>query len=96
MSNYNYDDNNEGNLFVESDTDGDGVADAIFTETDTDGDGITDTIYGEIDTNGDNFTDTSVYGQDINGDGFVDTLDRLILSRHLANWAGYENLSYAS
>lgn len=30
---------------------------------------------------------------DLNGDGSVDNLDRLILTRHLANWEGYEDLS---
>jgi len=31
---------------------------------------------------------------DVNNDGEVNNLDRQILTRHLAKWAGYEELPY--
>jgi len=34
----------------------------------------------------------NVAGADLNCDGSIDTLDRLIISRYLADWDGYETL----
>ena len=44
-------------------------------------------------TNG-GITVTKYIVGDVNGDGSVNSLDRAILSRHLAKWSGYETLPY--
>ena len=52
------------------------------------------------DTCGDQYTDTYVFPLkyligDVDGDGAVSSADPVILSRHLAKWTGYDELTYS-
>ena len=53
------------------------------------------TVYARYLANWDDYieSDINMVAADVNKDGSVDNLVRLILTRHLANWEGYEALA---
>ncbi|MEZ5597581.1 MAG: hypothetical protein R3E84_14540 [Pseudomonadales bacterium] len=71
-----YDPDNGGTLLVPANTDGTGDPD--FRDTDTDDDGIPDAIEGH-DINADGIADTTPTGADADGDGLDDAWDTVVL-----------------